>query len=224
MEANSVSKLIGSPPGYVGYEEGGILTENVRKKPYSVVLLDEIEKANPEVLNLLLQILDDGRLTDSQGRLVMFQNTIIIMTSNIGSFELQEKLEGVIDATKREDVINKYLKNYLRPELINRIDNITVFNKLNRESLAKITKIMLTSLVNSLKKQNISLKLTENALEYLISKGYNSIFGARPLRRVIEQEIETVISDAILRKEFNEKSCITIDAEDGELVFEYTER
>lgn len=224
MEANSVSKLIGSPPGYVGYEEGGLLTENVRRKPYSVVLLDEIEKAHSDVLNLLLQILDDGRLTDSQGRLVMFQNTIIIMTSNIGSFELQQKLEGVTSITKRDDIISKYLQGYLRPELINRIDNITVFNNLDRESLAKIAKIMLTSLVNSLKKQNISLKLTEKALEYLISRGYNSSFGARPLRRVIEQEIETVISDAILRKELSEKSCITIDAEDDELVFEYTER
>ena len=224
MEANSVSKLIGSPPGYVGYEEGGLLTESVRKKPYSVVLLDEIEKANKDVLNLLLQILDDGRLTDSQGRLVMFQNTIIIMTSNIGSFELQQKLEGVTSVIKRDDIVSKYLAGYIRPELINRIDNITVFNNLDRESLAKIAKIMLTSLVNSLKKQNISLKLTENALEYLISRGYNSSFGARPLRRVIEQEIETVISDAILQKELSEKSCITIDAEDDELVFEYTER
>ncbi len=221
MEASSVAKLIGSPPGYVGHEEGGQLTERVRKKPYSVVLLDEIEKANADILNLLLQILDDGRLTDSQGRLINFQNTIVIMTSNIGSFELQERVNGIDNATEREDAIKKYLKNYLRPELINRIDNISLFNSLDKESLAKIAKIMLTGLVKNLNKKNINLKLTENALEYLIEKGYDAEFGARPLRRILEQEIEAVISEAILTGECKEKSTVQIDEENGELKFVY---
>ena len=224
MEASSVSKLIGSPPGYVGFEEGGQLTESVRRKPYSVVLLDEIEKANADVLNLLLQILDDGRLTDSQGRVVNFQNTIIIMTSNIGSYELETMLSGINDANRKDDIVHKYLTDYLRPELVNRIDSISVFKSLDKESLAKIAKIMLTSLVKTLSEKKIDLKLTENALSYLISKGYNVEFGARPLRRIIEQEIETVISDAILRKEFGAKSIVTIDELDGLLVFDYTEK
>lgn len=224
MESNSVSKLIGSPPGYVGYEEGGQLTERVRRKPYSVVLLDEIEKANIDVLNLLLQVLDDGRLTDSQGRTINFENTIIIMTSNIGSFDLQDLIDGEDNASKRDEIVQKYLTEFLRPELINRIDSISVFKSLDRESLAKIAKIMLTSLVKTLGERKITLKLTENALAYLISKGYNSEFGARPLRRIIEKDIEAVISDAILRKEFGERSCVTIDELDGELVFDYTEK
>ena len=221
MEANSVTKLIGSPPGYVGYEEGGQLTESVRKKPFSVVLLDEIEKAHKDVLNLLLQILDDGRLTDGQGRLVNFQNTIIIMTSNIGSYELEEMLKDVSLAAEREDLIHKYLKDYLKPELINRIDNISVFNSLDKESLAKIAKIMLTSLLKQLNSMKINLKLTEKALDYLITKGYNVEFGARPLRRLIEQEIESVIGEAILRKECKERCTIIVDENAGCLAFEY---
>lgn len=221
MEANSVAKLIGSPPGYVGHEEGGQLTESVKRKPYSVVLLDEIEKANTDVLNLLLQILDDGRLTDGQGRLVNFQNTIIIMTSNIGSAELESMLQNVTSQTQKDDIVQKYLKNYIRPELINRIDNISVFNSLDKQSLAKIAKIMLTSLVKNLNTKHINLKLTEKALEYLILKGYNLDFGARPLRRLIEQEIETVISEAILVGECKEKSCIEIDELEGKLVFDF---
>ena len=221
MEANSVTKLIGSPPGYVGYEEGGLLTESVRKKPFSVVLLDEIEKAHKDVLNLLLQILDDGRLTDSQGRLVNFQNTIIIMTSNIGSFELQDILKDVSNAKEREEIVQKYLRDYLKPELINRIDNISVFSSLDKESLAKIAKIMLTNLLKQLNSMQISLKLTEKALDYLISKGYNVEFGARPLRRLIEQEVESVIGEAILKNECRPKCKIVIDEVDGKLIFNY---
>ena len=221
MESNSITKLIGSPPGYVGYEEGGQLTESIRKKPFSVVLLDEIEKANKDVLNLLLQILDDGRLTDGQGRLVNFQNTIIIMTSNIGSYELEEMLKNASSAGESDDIIQKYLKDYLKPELINRIDNISVFKSLDKESLAKIAKIMLTSLLQQLNSMSINLKLTEKALDYLISKGYNVEFGARPLRRLIEQEIESVIGEAILRKECRAKCTIVIDESDGKLLFSY---
>ena len=220
MEASSVAKLIGSPPGYVGYEDGGQLTERVRRKPYSVVLLDEIEKANNDVLNLLLQVLDDGRLTDSQGRTINFQNTIIIMTSNIGSFELENMLKNVHDQTRREEIVQNYLTNYLRPELVNRIDSINVFQSLDKESLAKIAKIMLTSLVKLLSERKITLKLTEKALEYLITKGYNAEFGARPLRRLIEKEIEAEISEAILRKDISPKSTVTIDEDNGMLIFE----
>lgn len=221
MESSSVAKLIGSPPGYVGHEEGGQLTEVVRRKPYCVVLLDEIEKANFDVLNILLQILDEGRLTDGQGRTVNFQNTIIIMTSNIGGEELETILKDCKNDIEKEDEIQKYLKNYLRPELINRIDNISVFSSLDKENLAKIAKIMLISLVKTLNNQKINLKLTENALEYLITKGYNKEYGARPLRRLIEREIESVISEAILTNQCKPKCTIQIDEENGKLVFQY---
>ena len=221
MEATSVAKLIGSAPGYVGFEEGGQLTEKVRKKPYSVVLLDEIEKAHADILNIFLQILDDGRLTDGQGRLVNFQNTIIIMTSNIGGFELQDALKNQTNESKQEEIIHRYLSDYIRPELINRIDNISVFSSLDKESLAKIAKIMLTSLVKNLNEQQISLKLTEKALEYLITKGYNEEYGARPLRRLIEKEIESVISDAMLIGDCPSKTLVQIDEENGKLKFDY---
>lgn len=221
MEANSISRLIGSPPGYVGFGEGGELTEKVRKMPYSVVLFDEIEKANKDILYLLLQIFDDGRLTDSQGRLVNFQNTIVIMTSNIGGIQLQKTLEDVYESSQRERIINDYLKGYLPPELINRIDNISVFSSLSKPALAKIAKIMLTSLDKRLKERQIDLRLTENALEYLINRGYNEEFGARPLRRLIEQGIEEVISDDILRGRLRNNYYIIVDANDGKLDFEY---
>ncbi|HBB45136.1 MAG TPA: ATP-dependent Clp protease ATP-binding subunit ClpC [Clostridiales bacterium] len=221
MEANSVSKLIGSPPGYVGYEEGGQLTERVRRNPYSVVLLDEIEKANNDVLNILLQLLDDGRLTDSQGRLVNFQNTIIIMTSNVGYADLKELLTDDMSKSSREEQISSYLTNYFRPELINRIDNISFFHSLNQQDLAKIAKIMLMSLLERLKKRNIDLKLTQSALNYLITKGYNAEFGARPLRRLVEQEIEDVIAEDILREKLKDNYSIVIDEQNGELTFEY---
>lgn len=221
MESNSVSKLIGSPPGYVGFEDGGQLTERVRLKPYSVVLLDEIEKANNEVLNLLLQLLDDGRLTDSHGKVINFQNTIIIMTSNVGSLELQERVKYIQDKSARETEINNYLKDYFRPELINRIDNISVFNSLSVESLAKIASIMLKSLLKRLNERNINLKLTQNALAYLIKKGYNQEFGARPLRRLIEQEIEDVIAEDILIENLKNNYTIIINEESGKLKFTY---
>lgn len=220
MESNSVSKLIGSPPGYVGYEEGGQLTERVRQKPYSVVLLDEIEKANNDVLNLLLQILDDGRLTDSQGRLINFENTIIIMTSNIGSYDLEDLTKDK-DDTQKTAFIQSYLTNYFRPELVNRIDNISLFNSLSNTDLAKIAKIMLLSLLNRLKTRNIDLKLSANALNYLITKGYNKDFGARPLRRLIEQKIEDKIAEDLLLNNLKNNSLIEIDECDGQLIFNY---
>ena len=223
MESNSISKLIGSPPGYVGYEEGGQLTEKVRRKPYSVVLLDEIEKASNDVLNILLQLLDDGRLTDSQGRLVNFENTIVIMTSNVGSYELEDLIQGK-DKNQQSSIIQSYLTKYFRPELINRIDNISVFNSLTSTDLAQIAKIMLLSLSNRLKSKNIDLKLTQNALNYLIEKGYNKEFGARPLRRLIEQQIEDVIAEDILLQKLKDNYLVEIDEQNSELKFIYQQK
>lgn len=220
METNSVSKLIGSPPGYVGYEEGGQLTEKVRRKPYSVVLLDEIEKAHEDVLNLLLQILDDGRLTDSQGRLVNFENTIVVMTSNVGSDILEKMIAGKTES-EQEKTIQNYLSDYFKPELINRIDNISLFHSLTKEDLAKIAKIMLMSLLKRLESRNITLKLTEKSLNYLITKGYNVEFGARPLRRLIEQKIEDVIAEDILLEKLTNNSVVEIDEKDDKLIFTY---
>lgn len=220
MEQNSVSKLIGSPPGYVGYEEGGQLTEKVRRQPYCVVLLDEIEKANADVLNLLLQLLDDGRLTDGQGRLVNFENTLIIMTSNVGSFELQKMVKDK-PAGQKNEIIQGYLTKHFRPELVNRIDNISLFNSLSSADLAQIASIMLTSLSKKLKQKNIDLKLTQHALQYLITKGYSAEFGARPLRRLIEQEIENVIAEDLLLEKLVEGNVAEIDEQDGGLLFNY---
>jgi ATP-dependent Clp protease ATP-binding subunit ClpC len=223
MEQTSVSKLIGSPPGYVGYEEGGQLTEKIRRKPYSVVLLDEIEKAHPDVLNILLQLLDDGRLTDSQGRLVNFENTIVIMTSNVGSFELLSLVEGK-SKQERDAEIQNYLKQYFRPELINRIDSISLFDSLSEQNLAKIANIMLISLLKRLKAKKIDLKLTQKALNYLITKGYNKEFGARPLRRLIEQEIEDVIAEDMLLGKVKSGYIIEIDEQNDGLTFRYTQK
>ncbi|MGN1221976.1 MAG: AAA family ATPase, partial [Christensenellales bacterium] len=201
----------------------GQLTEKVRRKPYSVVLLDEIEKANNDVLNILLQLLDDGRLTDSQGRLVNFENTIVIMTSNVGSYELEDLINGK-DKNQQSSIIQSYLTKYFRPELINRIDNISVFNSLTSTDLAQIAKIMLLSLSNRLKSKNIDLKLTQNALNYLIEKGYNKEFGARPLRRLIEQQIEDVIAEDILLQKLKDNYLVEIDEQNGELKFIYQQK
>ena len=223
MDSNSVSKLIGSPPGYVGYEEGGQLTEKVRRQPYSVVLLDEIEKANNDVLNILLQVLDDGRLTDSQGRLVNFENTIIIMTSNVGSYELEDLIDGK-NKNQQNSIVQSYLTQYFRPELVNRIDNISVFKNLSGSDLAQIAKIILTSLLNKLKSRNIELKLTPNALNYLITKGYNKDFGARPLKRLIEQQIEDTIAEDLLLEKLKDNYLVEIDEQYDELIFNYQQK
>ena len=202
MEKFSVSRLIGSPPGYVGYEEGGELTEKVRRNPYSIVLFDEIEKAHPEVLNLLLQILDDGRITDSQGRTVDFKNTIIIMTSNIGSDLI---LEG-----KNEEV-DKLLKEYFRPEFLNRIDEIITFNSLSKESISEIFDKIISNIEDRLKESNIKFNITKNAKEILIEKGYDYNFGARPLKRYISRIIETEVAKIIISGKINYGSTIFID-------------
>ena len=225
MEAHSVSKLIGSPPGYVGYDEGGQLTEQVRRHPYSVVLFDEIEKAHPDILNALLQILDDGRLTDGQGRTISFKNTIIIMTSNLGAREVKEhrKQLGFVD-NEEEEIDSKRiymdaLKNKFKPEFINRIDVICIFEPLTEEDLVKIAKILISNINKRLKEKNLSLKITEDALEFVVKKGSNAEYGARPLKRYIQQEIEDQIAEKILLGKLKNEGEIVIDEEDGKLTF-----
>ena len=202
MEKFSVSRLIGSPPGYVGYEEGGELTEKVRRNPYSIVLFDEIEKAHPEVLNLLLQILDDGRITDSQGRLVDFKNTIIIMTSNVGSDLI---LEG------KKDEVNKELHNYFRPEFLNRIDEIITFDSLGRDSIRLILDKLIRGIEERLKDLNIKFELTDKAKDAIIENGFDPNFGARPLKRYVQRIIETKVSKMILSSEIKYNDVIVID-------------
>ncbi len=231
MEKHSVSKLIGSPPGYVGFDDGGQLTEQVRRKPYSVVLFDEVEKAHPDVFNLLLQILDDGRLTDSQGRTVNFKNTIIILTSNVGVDQLPKKQTKLgfnfvedskeIDYATIKETLLGALKRKFKPEFINRIDVVTVFHPLNYEQIAQIAKLFITSLNKRLNKQGASLKVTESALKYLIDKGYNPEYGARPLRRLIEQEIEDRIAEHILENKLENGSVVVISAKDDNLVLRF---
>ena len=224
MEAHSVSKLIGSPPGYVGFDDGGQLTEQVRRKPYSVVLFDEIEKAHPEVFNMLLQILDDGRLTDSHGKVVSFKDTIIILTSNIGSDKLHKTNVslGFGDSGEVEDkstLMLGELKKYFKPELINRIDNIVVFNKLNPTVLKDIAKKMLSDLNKNLKQSGIELKFTTSTLNYLVKNGTNEDFGARPMRRLITSKIEDELADRMLKGEIKRGDNVVVDCKEGKLIF-----
>ena len=224
MESHSVSKLIGSPPGYVGFDDGGQLTEKVRRHPYSVVLFDEIEKAHPDVFNLLLQMLDDGRLTDSQGRTVSFKNTIIIMTSNVGASDAAIKREigfnavGRRDSDVQDEAYMKALRATFKPEFLNRIDVICVFDKLRREDVAQIANIMLARVENTLKDKNITFSVTNTALDWLIDKGFDPEYGARPLRRVIEQNVEDEIAEAIIDGRVKNDSSVTIDCIDDKIV------
>ena len=219
MEKFSVSRLIGAPPGYVGYDEGGQLTEAVRRKPYSVVLFDEIEKAHPDVFNILLQILDDGRITDSQGRTVDFKNTIIILTSNLGSSYLLEGIEedGSIRPEAQEAVMAE-LRRSFRPEFLNRLDEIILFRPLTRENLNSIIDLMVESLRKRLKDRDLDLELTDAAKELIIERGYDPLYGARPLRRVLQSSVETLVARTILRGDISAGSTITVDARDGELI------
>lgn len=224
MEAHSVAKLIGAPPGYVGFDEGGQLTEAVRRKPYSVVLFDEIEKAHPDIFNALLQILDDGRLTDSQGRTVSFRNTIIILTSNVGASEVANRSKlGFDDGQEVTDTKQIYLnalKRKFKPEFLNRIDVVCVFEPLSINDLTKIAKILVSNINTRLKKQDLQLKITERALECIVAKGANTEYGARPLKRYIQQEVEDRIAEKILLGELDKTGTIIIDSEDGKLDFE----
>jgi ATP-dependent Clp protease ATP-binding subunit ClpB len=196
MEKHSVSKLIGSPPGYVGFENGGQLTEKIRRQPYSIVLFDEIEKAHPDVLNVLLQILDDGQITDSKGKKVNFKNTIIIMTSNIGSDKILKKM--------KEDVIITEVNKFFRPEFINRIDEIIVFNALNLISIKKIVSLELQKLAIRVQKQGISIHFGEEVFEFVAKKAYDPIFGARPIKRFIKKTIESQLAEDIISGDINE--------------------
>ncbi|MBP5466579.1 MAG: ATP-dependent Clp protease ATP-binding subunit [Clostridia bacterium] len=226
MEKHSVSKMVGAPPGYVGFDEPGQLTEKVRRKPYSVVLFDEIEKAHPDVFNIMLQILDDGRLTDSKGRVVSFKNAIIIMTSNVGATEIQHKNAlGFSGGTQKEydDMCDRYmdaLKEKFRPEFLNRIDDIIVFHKLTKDETAKIAELLLGSLRKRLAVMNVSLEVSKSAMDLIIEKGYDNEYGARPLKRVIQRYIEDRLSEEILRGTLKENSKITVSAADGEFCFE----
>ena len=215
MEKHSVSRLIGAPPGYVGYDEGGQLTEAVRRRPYSVILLDEIEKAHRDVFNVLLQILDDGRLTDGKGRVVNFKNTVIIMTSNLGSHEILNK-----DFEEAQTAVKELLKEYFRPEFLNRVDDIVVFKGLAREQVKAIAKLLLESLSKRLQHQvGITLSWTEDALELLANQGFEPNFGARPLRRLISHKVETALSKEIIKGEAKEGDVVEIGAEGGEFTF-----
>ena len=219
MESHSTSKLIGSPPGYVGYDDAGQLTEKVKRNPYSIVLFDEIEKAHPDVFNILLQILDDGKLTDSQGNTVSFENTIIIMTSNAGS-NLNNNSIGFGKQTVDKNKIFDSLKDVFRPEFLNRIDEIIVFDSLNKEQLLQIVELMLEDTKKALQNKNITLNVSTSAKEYLLEKGTDYKYGARPLRRAIQRYVEDILSEMILRSELLDGSTVLLDCIDNELKFQ----
>ena len=214
MEKHAVSRLVGAPPGYVGYEEGGILTESVRRKPYCVVLFDEIEKAHPDVFNILLQVLDDGRLTDNKGVVVDFCNTIIILTSNIAS----DKIMELNDKAERENAVNNELKKYFKPEFLNRIDDIVIFNPLGVAQITQIVDIMFRQIAKIAEQKNIHITLTQSAKELLAEIGFDAVFGARPLKRALQEQIEDRLSEMILRDEISEDSRIEFDAKDGKII------
>lgn len=230
MESHSVSKLIGAPPGYVGHDDGGQLTERVRRKPYSVVLFDEMEKAHPDVMNIMLQLLDDGRLTDGQGKTVSFQNAIVIFTSNVGVSELNKNQKSTLGFTetqedkKQEDkeILLSALKKAFKPEFLNRIDASIVFTKLSQEELARIANIMIRKTSDMLLAKGVSLKLDEKALTYIINKGASEEYGARPLRRLIEQEIEDSLTDYLLSGEMEGKTQVLISSENDHLTFNFS--
>jgi len=225
QEKHAVSRLLGAPPGYIGYEEGGQLTEAVRRKPYSVVLLDEIEKAHPDVFNVLLQVLDDGRLTDNKGRIVNFKNAIIIMTSNMGSQVIQENFEKinennagqVVESTKEE--VMSLLRQTIRPEFLNRIDEVIMFQPLMKREIKGIIKIQLDNLEKMVAQTGINLEFSDYVLDYLAENGYDPQFGARPLKRLIQKEIVNGLSKKILAGDIDKSWPVLVDVFDGTMVF-----
>jgi ATP-dependent Clp protease ATP-binding subunit ClpB len=230
MERHSVSRLIGSPPGYVGYEEGGQLTEQVRRRPYSVILLDEIEKAHPEVFNILLQVLDDGRLTDNKGRVVNFTNAIIIMTSNLGaqyiretSEKMKEEEAGDVYERIRSNVLQT-LKEAMRPEFLNRIDDIIVFHPLSRDDIHKIVKLQFSRVRKMLSEQGIDAQLTEKAVDYIADKGYEPAFGARPLKRYLQREVVDELAKRLIEGTVDPQKQIRIDAVNEKLQFKTVDK
>jgi ATP-dependent Clp protease ATP-binding subunit ClpB len=220
MEKHSVARLLGAPPGYVGYEEGGYLTEAVRRKPYSVILLDEIEKAHPDVFNVLLQVLDDGRLTDGQGRTVDFRNTVVVMTSNLGSQHIQMMADKPYEVIK--EVVWEELKHAFRPEFLNRIDEVVVFHGLTAAHIESIARIQLQRLAARLEKQELRLDISDTALAEIARVSFDPVFGARPLRRAIQQQIENPIANLILQGHFGPRDVVPVDWRDGQFVFERT--
>ncbi len=228
MEKHAVSRLIGSPPGYVGYDEGGQLTEQVRRKPYSVILMDEIEKAHPDVLNVLLQIMEDGRLTDGKGKTVDFRNTIIIMTSNIGAHMIKKSSvlgfgsaedESESEYNKMKETVMEQLRKEMRPEFLNRLDDIIVFHKLGEKDIDNIIEILLNQLSSRLKEVEIDVVFSDEVKKLIAAKGTNLEYGARPLRRTIQNYIEDKLSEAILENKVNKKEKITVDVKEDEVIF-----
>jgi ATP-dependent Clp protease ATP-binding subunit ClpB len=227
MEQHSVAKLIGSPPGYVGYDDGGQLTEQVRRKPFSVILLDEIEKAHPEVFNILLQALEDGRLTDSKGRTVDFKNSIIVMTSNLGASLIREKVEQNenhhLDEEAKQDILN-LLKNRMRPEFLNRIDDIVIFRSLSSKDIRAIVEIQLNILKKTLRKKGIEIEVTEAAIQYWVETGYEPAYGARPLKRMIQKNLVNQLAKKLIAEDAPQKGLVTVDIEDADLVIRSTSK
>jgi ATP-dependent Clp protease ATP-binding subunit ClpB len=215
MEKHSVARLIGSPPGYVGYEEGGALTEAVRRRPFSVILLDEIEKAHPDVFNIFLQILDDGRATDGQGRTVDFTNTILIMTSNVGSHIILEEK----DAKKAERQVLELLRHQFRPEFLNRIDEIVIFSHLEKAQLRRIVDLYTARLNGMLKDRGLTIRISDAAAELITERGYDRDFGARPMKRVFQREIQDPLSIEILEGKYPPGGAIRVDVRDGQFAF-----
>jgi ATP-dependent Clp protease ATP-binding subunit ClpC len=219
MEKHTVIRLVGSPPGYVGYEEGGQLTEAVRRKPFSVVLFDEIEKAHPDVFNTLLQILEEGRLTDAQGRSVDFRNTILIMTSNLGTADLRKanvgfgKADEAVSYARMKDKVNDALKQHFRPEFLNRIDDVIVFHELSIEEVTEVVDLMIRRTTDQLTSQGLGLELTAAAKEWLARRGYDPTLGARPLRRALQRHVEDPLSERILYKEFHAGQIVVVDVD-----------
>ena len=228
MEPHSVSKLIGSPPGYVGYDDGGQLTEQVRRKPYSIILFDEIEKAHPDVFNILLQILDDGRLTDSNGRTVNFKNTVIIMTSNTGARNITEtksigfinKDDGSASYERAKAEVMNELKKTFRPEFLNRLDEIIIFNKLGKEAIEKIASIMLNEFADKLKQREITVKIDKSIIEYIVKVGFDDVYGARPLKRAVQSKVEDKFAEELLDGKIKDKDKITLKAKDNNVIIE----
>ena len=230
MEKFAVSRLVGAPPGYVGYEEGGQLTEKVRRKPYSVILLDEIEKAHPDVFNMLLQVLDDGRLTDSYGRKVDFRNTLLIMTSNLGSRDIGDGTGfgfsaqgGMPIRSEMETAINRELKRAFNPEFLNRLDEVVIFNTLSRENIHGIIDILIKEVSGRLKDRHLKLILEGSAKEFIAEKGFEPALGARPLKRTIQHHLADPLSEEILTGKFDDVNGIRVEAEDGKLTFSAVE-
>jgi ATP-dependent Clp protease ATP-binding subunit ClpB len=220
MERHTVSRLIGAPPGYVGYEEGGRLTEAVRRRPYAVILLDEIEKAHRDVFNILLQVLDDGRLTDNQGHTVDFTNTIVVMTSNIGSQLIQEiSQQGGSEEEIRQAVTESLQARFL-PEFLNRIDETIIFHPLDRQQIHQIVRLQIELLTKQLAERDVSLEVTDAAIDAIADAGYDPTFGARPLKRVIQRSIQNPLAVELLRREAPEGAAVRVDYRDGEFVFE----